>query len=224
MHQLFCYLRRIGAYTPLIRPACRRSTFPRGGRSCSAKLQFPFVNFFRTPCITHPTVLEYYVACYIYILEVIVLQNHYGHLLRVLHWCTDQAMTNALEAMDLTAAQGRIMGFLAHRKTSPCSRDIEDEFHLSHPTVSGLLSRLEQKGFIEFRPDPTDRRCKRIYILPKGKECDELMHQSILTTEKRIVQGFTETEQAQFADFLHRAIVNMGGSPCHHHHKEEPNE
>ena len=133
-------------------------------------------------------------------------------------------MTNALEAMELTAAQGRIMGFLAHSRQAPCSRDLEAEFQLSHPTVSGLLSRLEQKGFIEQRTDPDDRRCKRIYVLPKGKQCQKLMHNTIMETEQRMVQGFTPEEQAQFADLLKRAITNMGGSPCHHHPKEEDNE
>ena len=122
------------------------------------------------------------------------MNTHYGHLARILHWCTDQAMTNALTQMDLTAAQGHIMGYLVHRKEAPCARDIEEAFHLSHPTVSGLLSRLEKKGFIEFRPDEKDRRCKRIYILPKGHECTEMMHQTILYNEQRMVEGFSETE------------------------------
>lgn len=142
----------------------------------------------------------------------------------MLHWGTDQSMTNALEAMELTASQGHIMGYLAHRKEAPCPRDIEEAFHLSHPTVSGLLARLEKKGFIELRTDPSDRRCKRIHILPKGRECHEMMHQTILDIEKRIVQGFTPEEQQQFCAFLERAISNMGSSPCHHPHKEEHNE
>lgn len=151
---------------------------------------------------------------------------HYGHLTRILHVCTDQAMTNALAAMDLTAAQGHIMGFLAHRKDPPCPRDIEEAFHLSHPTVSGLLSRLEKKDFIALRTDETDRRCKRIYVLPKGRECQETMHRSILATEERLVQGFTEEEKEQFARLLLQAIDNMGGNPCKSKpiHKEEPNE
>lgn len=133
-------------------------------------------------------------------------------------------MTNALESMELTASQGHIMGFLAHRKTPPCPRDIEAEFQLSHPTVSGLLSRLEQKGFIELRADPEDRRCKRIYVLQKGKECQELMHNTIQENERRIVQGFTPEEQEQFAAMLHKAITNMGGNPCRRKHKEEDTE
>lgn len=152
---------------------------------------------------------------------MIVLSYHYGHLLRILHWCADQSMTAALEKMDLTAAQGHIMGYLAHREQPPCSRDIEAEFQLSHPTVSGLLSRLEQKGFIELREDPEDRRRKRIYVLPKGRECHTLMHCTILENEQRLVEGFSPEEREQFAALLQRAITNMGGSPCRTKHKEE---
>ncbi len=155
---------------------------------------------------------------------MIFLKYHYGHLLRILHWCTDQAMTSALETMELTAAQGHIMGYLAHKQEPPCPRDVEAEFHLSHPTVSGLLSRLEQKGFIELRTDPDDRRCKRIYILEKGHQCHDLMHHTIQTNERRIVEGFTPEEQEQFAALLQRAITNMGGSPCPRRHKEEDSE
>ena len=146
---------------------------------------------------------------------------HYGHLLRVLHWCTDQAMTNALAQMELTAAQGHIMGYLAHRDQPPCSRDIEEAFQLSHPTVSGLLNRLEKKGFIEFRPDPEDRRCKRIYILEKGHQCNALIHQTISDNEDRMVKDFTPEEREQFQSFLERAIANMGGNLCPRKHKEE---
>ena len=153
--------------------------------------------------------------------EVILLKQHYGHLLRVLHWCTDQSMTAALETMDLTASQGHIMAYLAHQSQPPCSRDIEAEFQLSHPTVSGILSRLEQKEFIALRTDPQDRRCKRIYILERGWQCHQLMHDTIEENEHRIVRDFSPEEQAQFTALLSRAITNMGGSPCRPKHKEE---
>ena len=87
------------------------------------------------------------------------MRPRYGHLLRILHWCTDQTMTAALEKQELTSAQGHIMGYLSQQTEPPCPKDIEEAFHLSHPTVSGLLSRLEQKGFIRLCPDPADRRC-----------------------------------------------------------------
>ncbi len=130
-------------------------------------------------------------------------------------------MTNALEEMDLTAAQGPILGFLSHQAEPPCPRDVEEEFRLSHPTVSGILSRLEQKGFVELRPDGEDRRKKRIWILPKGNQCTDRIHALIRENEQRIVSDFTPQEREQFASLLQRAIVNMGGSPCRRNHKEE---
>ncbi len=149
---------------------------------------------------------------------------HYGHLVRILHWCTDHTVTNALEQMELTAAQGHILGFLARRSEPPCPRDIEEALQLSHPTVSGLLARLEKKEFIRLLPDEQDRRCKRIHVLPRGRECMATMYSLILETEARMVADFTEEEQALFAAFLERAITNMGANPYRKpNHKEDTN-
>ena len=152
---------------------------------------------------------------------MIFLERHFGHYVRILHWCTDQRMTQALMHFDLTASQGPILGYIARRKSPPCSRDIEEEFNLSHPTVSGILSRLEKKDFLEFRPDETDRRCKRIHLLPKGRSFTESIRRTITDTETQMVQGFTEEEKEQFCLLLNRAITNMGGDPCRSR-KEEP--
>ena len=133
-------------------------------------------------------------------------------------------MDNAMEKLELTGSQGRILACLAHAKTPLCPRDLEAEFHLTHPTVSGLLSRLEQKGFVELRTDPEDRRIKRIYVLEKGRQCHEVMHNTILRNEQRMVEGFTPEEQEVFTDLLQRAIRNMGGDPTPRRFKEEPKE
>lgn len=118
-------------------------------------------------------------------------------------------MTDALEKMDLTAAQGRMMAFIFHQGQPMCPKDLEAELHLSHPTVSGLLSRLEQKGFVQMQTDPEDRRSKRIVISEKGIACHERMRSVIQENESRIVRGFTPEEREQFASFLQRAIDNV---------------
>ena len=151
------------------------------------------------------------------------LNNPIGPIFRSLHWCTDQLLTNALAQMDLTASQGQIMGFLVRSPRPPCSRDIEEHFHLSHPSVSGTLGRLEKKGFIEFRPDEADRRCKRIYLLPRGLQCHEHMLTQILAIEERITADFTPEERELFHSLLLRALTNLGGTPCCPPIKEEPN-
>lgn len=149
---------------------------------------------------------------------------HYGHMFRILHCAISQTVTQAMMEMELTSAQGRIMGFLAMQKDPPCAKDIEENFNLSHPTVSGILSRLEKKDFIEFRPDQQDKRCKRIYILPKGTDCNERIYHTILENERLIVRGFSQEEMAQFADLLTRAANNLGCAPQLHFDKEEQEE
>lgn len=149
------------------------------------------------------------------------MQKHYGHRFRVLHSCTDRIMTEALAQMDLTSSQSRIVGFLARQPQPPCCRDIEEFFHLSHPSVSGILSRLEKKGFLIFQPDPADHRCKRIRLSPKGMECHQQIILTIDNIEQRIVQDFTAEEKELFSQFLDRAMLNMGCGPCQPSKKEE---
>lgn len=149
---------------------------------------------------------------------------HYGHMFRILHCAISQTVTQAMMEMELTSAQGRIMGFLAMQKDPPCAKDIEENFNLSHPTVSGILSRLEKKDFIEFRPDQQDKRCKRIYILPKGADCNERIYRTIQENEGLIVRGFSQEEMSQFADLLTRAANNLGCAPQLHFDKEEQEE
>ena len=132
-------------------------------------------------------------------------------------------MTNALEALDLTAAQGQILVFISFRKDPPCAREIEDFFQLSHPTVSGLLSRLEKKNFIAFRSDERDRRIKRILILPKGRDVLTIMRETIDRTDQLLVRDFTEEENVQFTAFLSRAAHNIGAGCCKRKPKEEQN-
>ena len=135
--------------------------------------------------------------------------KHYGHMVRVLHCTISQSVTAALAEMELTSAQGRIMGYLAMSPEPPCAKDIEDRFHLSHPTVSGLLARLEKKEFIEVREDPEDRRRKLVYILPKGQQCNETMYAVIQSGDKKLLEGFTPEEEAQFREYLLRALHNV---------------
>ena len=149
---------------------------------------------------------------------------HYGHMFRLLHCACSRAITEAMGEMELTSAQGRVLGFLAQRKQPPCAKDIEEKFHLSHPTVSGLLSRLEKKNFIEFRPDERDGRCKRIHISPRGMDCNERIYKTILENEERIVAGFTQQEREQFAFLLNRAVRNMGCDPSFRFDEEESNK
>ncbi len=130
--------------------------------------------------------------------------------IRALHWATDQMMSEALSQMELTASQGVVLGYLSRQQEAKCPRDIEEAFHLSHACTAGILSRLEKKGFLEFKPDETDRRCKRVYLTEKAAAVHAHMLECIAGIEERMIQDFTLEEQQQFVALLDRAIANMG--------------
>jgi len=129
--------------------------------------------------------------------------------IRRLHWCADQAMSEGLSQMELTASQGCAMGFLNHRKTPPMARDVEEALHLSHGSSAGILTRLEKKGFIALRPDSQDKRCKRVHVLQKGLDCHTHMHGIMENLEQTITRDFTPQERDQFLEYLDRAIQNL---------------
>ena len=118
-------------------------------------------------------------------------------------------MNRKLQELELTSAQGHTIGFLRRSKEPPCARDMETVYGLSHATVSGILSRMESKGFIEQRPDPKDRRVKRIYLLEKGTACSESIWRHIEESERIMAQGFSPEELEQFRTYLRRAISNL---------------
>ncbi len=135
--------------------------------------------------------------------------HHIGHYFKKLHFLMEQTMNRQLQELDLTNAQGHAIGYLTHHEEAPCARDLESAYGLSHATVSGILSRMEGKGFIEIRPDEHDRRVKRIYLMDKGKACSKEIFHRITETEETMAAGFTGEELALFQSFLERAIHNL---------------
>ena len=133
----------------------------------------------------------------------------------------DQLMNRKLQELELTNAQGHAIGFLRHAKEPPCARDMETAYGLSHATVSGILSRMESKGFIEQRPDPHDRRVKRICLLEKGTACSDSIWRHIQESEGIMAEGFTDEELEQFRGYLRRAISNLEQSLRENHCNRE---
>ena len=162
-----------------------------------------------------------YVAYDIFCKGVIETVKYLGHSFKKLHFLMEHAINQRLVELDLTTAQGHAIGYLRRAKDPPCARDIETVYGLSHATVSGILSRMEAKGFIELRPDPVDRRIKRIFLLEKGHACSQEIRRHIQDTERSMAAGFSQEELALFRSFLSRAIGNLAVS---HNQTERSNQ
>jgi DNA-binding MarR family transcriptional regulator len=71
--------------------------------------------------------------------------------------------------------------------------------------VTGLVDRLEQRGLIERRVDPADRRVKRIALTPEGERTREAMMERLYEPPEAI-RRLTSTEQRELRDLLVKAL------------------
>lgn len=137
-----------------------------------------------------------------------------GKKVKQLYRLMDQRLGQTLRELDLTGSQSFVLGYLVQNQDrNLCPRDLEEAFALSHPTVSGILFRLEGKGFVCFQDDERDRRCKRIVVQPKAVTSHQQVLRTIESVEEQMVQGFTLDQRDVFSQLLTRAIENLGGAP-----------
>ena len=70
--------------------------------------------------------------------------------------------------LNLTRSQWWVLVFLirydGHNQT-----ELADVLDIGKVALGGLLDRLEAKGWVERRPDATDRRAKRVYLTEQVK-------------------------------------------------------
>ena len=133
-----------------------------------------------------------------------------GPRLRYLNNRITQYMDQQFLALDLTSTQSFILHHLSlHENEAMYPKDIEKRFHLTHPTVSGVLQRLEAKNFIVIEPDRADRRCKRIRLTDRARRCDEAVRHAFETLERLMCSGMSEEEQQTLLRLLDLASANL---------------
>jgi DNA-binding MarR family transcriptional regulator len=70
--------------------------------------------------------------------------------------------------------------------------------------IIGTLDELQQKGFIERRPDPDDRRVRLLDITPSGQAVKNAVQAGIQRGEERWLAELTTEERAVFLRVLER--------------------
>lgn len=135
---------------------------------------------------------------------------HIGPLIRLLNKEFEQLHSQKANSMGLTPTQLFVLHYIAkHQGVNICHRDIEKQFELTHATVSGIISRLEVKGFINCYADEKDRRFRNIVITDKARLCENEMKRHIELYEAQLVEGFTEEEKVLLKKYIIRLLENV---------------
>ncbi len=113
-------------------------------------------------------------------------------------------------SIGLTTAQSIILGYIHnHSDRELCQRDIERKFNLKHPTVTGIMKRLEEKGFIKCVPSPKDRRFKIISETEKALALHEEIETQLTNINKRFTSILSDEELECLENLLNKIIDNV---------------
>ena len=135
---------------------------------------------------------------------------HIGRLVKILNTAIQKDMNRRLAEFDLTGGQGIILGYLAHHQEGEiCQKHLEQEFELSHPTMSSILSRMEEKDLIVTSPLEKDKRYKKVAISEKGIALDKQVFTYIEDMEAQLASDLTEEEKSQVIEILQKMIRNI---------------
>lgn len=136
-----------------------------------------------------------------------------GFLIRLIHCQSNKSFNKELEKLELTYSQAEILLFLNRLSLSEVNQiDIEKHLKLRNSTVSGLIRRMGEKGFIKTAPSLRDKRYKRIMLTEKGKQQYDVLTQGAEFAEKTMTSGMSEAEMRTFKDLLCKALENISNT------------
>lgn len=122
----------------------------------------------------------------------------------------ERISNQAFERLDLTLSQARVLHFLVSRGGCAAQKDIEAHLGVSHPTVVGIVQRLEAKGFVETHQEARQHNAKMVSLhKPTPPSISEEMRRFPAELESRLTKGMSEAEQEQLAVLLQRVFFNL---------------
>lgn len=132
-----------------------------------------------------------------------------GYWLKVINEKLKVKADADLKEHGLTQAQCRVLVLLDHKGGQATQKEIEDLLAVSHPTVVGIISRMEQSGYVTTWIDPKVQRSKMVQLTPKATAIQDTLRHTIREQERSMLQGLSETEIQQLEETLLKIYNNI---------------
>jgi DNA-binding MarR family transcriptional regulator len=120
---------------------------------------------------------------------VLALQRATHHTLHVL--------SSALADLNLTAAEINALANLADRGALNV-RELSAETGTRATTLTGVLDRLENRGYVTRELDPTDRRSFRLPLTEAGQAAADRVRAAVADLERDALARLSPTQIAGF--------------------------
>lgn len=115
--------------------------------------------------------------------------------------------------MGLTSVQLRVLGRISLLEAAGVceinQRDLEEAVQVTHPTMTGIIKRLENKGFVTCTPSSIDKRYKKITCTPKGAGVHRELAEQDQEVLLKLCHGFTQEDIDTFQQLTSRLLENV---------------
>lgn len=133
-----------------------------------------------------------------------------GFMFKQINNVYEKEFNNRLRTLGITASQCAVLDYLFDcEKEEVTQRDIEKGLNLRNPTVTGLLKRLDEKGYILSVPSNIDKRCKNIYLTEKAYDIQKRMENQRRKLDKMLTIGMNKKEIEALEKMLNKVLYNI---------------
>ena len=87
--------------------------------------------------------------------------------------------------------------------------DLVEYTHLSKPTVSLGLKKMEEMGLVTKESDPNDARISKIYLTEKGKGLERQNFENLQSIDRHVMRGLDDDEIKTVTEILIKMRNNL---------------
>lgn len=106
----------------------------------------------------------------------------------------------------LTYSQLQVLIAIDRHDGITTQKQLEHELNVSHPTMVGLLQRLEKNAYVDFENDSVDKRIKVVKLNRKAKKLKEETIKEIKQMSDRMYRRLNDKEKKELQRML--KIIN----------------
>lgn len=133
-----------------------------------------------------------------------------GYKFKRIHEMFRARMNVDMKENDLTFSQMEILFYLEkHDDHAINQQELCDAVQVSHPTMIGLINRMEEKDLVVRRTDPLNRRSRYIEMTQKSQEILRQTRERRHRNDRMLVKGFTDEETKELNRLLGMVYRNM---------------
>jgi DNA-binding MarR family transcriptional regulator len=113
--------------------------------------------------------------------------------------------------LGLTGPQARLLLAL-ERQPNENQVFYAERLEVEPITLTRIVDRLEDAGWIERQNDPADRRARILHLTDKSRSIVSALRASVEALFDDMLGGFDDTERAVFASLLERIGANLAAA------------